>query len=81
MFPFVDPGWYEEYWYSDRPRPKRKPFSRSVTRFAVVVGLLVGGSFALKHFHSGTAQLAVGTGSAGEPGLNGGAAVRPVTLQ
>ncbi len=78
MFPFVDPGWYEDYWYSNLPRPKRRPLSRSLARFAVLVGLLVGGSLALKHFHADTAQVAV---SAGEPALNGGAAVQPIRIQ
>ncbi len=78
MFPFVDPGWYEDYWYSNRPRPKRRPFSRSIARFALLVGLLVGGSLALKHFHSGTSQVAVSTS---EPALNGGATDRPIVLQ
>ena len=81
MFPFVDPGWYEEYWYSNRQRPKRRSFSRSIARFAVLVGLLVGGSLALKHFHSGTTQVAVSAGTTSEPALNGGAAVQPVVLQ
>ncbi len=81
MFPFVDPGWYEDYWYSNRPRPKRRPFSRSLARFAVLVGLLVGGSLALKHFHSGTTRVAVRTGNTGQPVLNSGAAVRPASLQ
>ncbi len=81
MFPFVDPGWYEEYWYSNRPRPKRRRLSSSFARFAVLVGLLLGSGLALKHFHSGTAQVAGSTGNASEPALNDGAAVRPVVLQ
>lgn len=76
MFPFVDPRWYENYWYSNRPRPKRRSFSRSLARFAVLVGLLVGGSLVLKHSHFGV-QVAVRTGNTNEPVLNGGAAVRP----
>ena len=44
MFPFeVDPGWHENYWYSDRPRPQqRRAFSGNVARFAVLVLLLAG---------------------------------------
>ena len=38
MFPFdVDPNWYEEYWYSDRPQPRRRSFGGSLARFAVLV--------------------------------------------
>ncbi len=81
MFPFVDPGWYEDYWCSNRPRPKRGRFSRSFTRFAVLAGLLVGGGLAWKHFHSDTAQVAASTGSASQPVLHDGAAVRPAVLQ
>lgn len=81
MFPFVDPGWYEDYWYSNRPRVKRRSFSRSLTRFAVLVVLLVGGGLVAKHFHSGATQVASRTGNTSEPVLNGGAAVRPVVLQ
>ena len=43
MFPLeVDPGWYEKYWLSEQPRPKRRPFARHLARFAVVVVLLAG---------------------------------------
>jgi hypothetical protein len=54
MFPFpfrVDPEWYENYWYSERPRPKRRSFPVSLVRFAVLVVLLTGGSAVLSQFH------------------------------
>lgn len=81
MFPFVDPGWYEDYWYSNRPRPKRRSFSSSLTRFAALLVLLVGGGLVLNHFHSGATQVAASTGDTHEPVLNGDAAIRPVVLQ
>jgi hypothetical protein len=52
MFPLqVDPKWYENYWYSDRPRPRRRSFGGSVARFAMLVGLLAGGGLVLSHLH------------------------------
>lgn len=54
MFPFeVDPRWYENYWLSDRPQPKRRSFSGNLARFAVVVALIVGGGAVLSHYHAG----------------------------
>lgn len=45
MFFFeVDPGWYEKYWLTDKPHSKR---AGSLTRFVVVIALLVGSSAAL----------------------------------
>lgn len=52
MTPFeVAPGWYDSYWYSERPRPRRRSFSGSVARFAVLVVLLTGSGFVLSNFH------------------------------
>ena len=52
MFRFeVDPGWYEKYWLTDRPQPRRGSFVGSLTRFAVVVALLAGGGAVLSRFH------------------------------
>lgn len=35
---FVDPGWYERYWYSDTPRPvPRIPGGRGFVRAARVL--------------------------------------------
>jgi hypothetical protein len=53
MFPFdVDPNWYEEYWYSDRPQPRHGSFTGGMARFAVLVALLAGGGAVLSRFHS-----------------------------
>ena len=52
MFPIdVDPGWYDKYWLSDPPKPKRRPFNRPLARFAVVAALLAGGGVVLSEFH------------------------------
>jgi hypothetical protein len=52
MFPIdVDPGWYDKYWLSDPPKPKRRPFDRPLARFAVVAALLAGGGVVLSEFH------------------------------
>ncbi len=54
MFPppfEVDPDWYENYWYRERARPKRRTFRRSLARFAVLVALLAVGSVLLSQFH------------------------------
>ncbi len=51
MLPFnVDPKWYEEYWLSERPRPKRRSFSASLARFAVLAALIIGGGALLSHY-------------------------------
>ncbi len=53
MFPLqVDPGWYEKYWLSDRPQPKRRSFSANLARFAVVVALIAGFGAVLNHHHA-----------------------------
>jgi hypothetical protein len=46
-----NPGWYEAYWYNDRPRPKRRSFPGSLARFMALVMLLAGSGVALSHFH------------------------------
>lgn len=54
MFPApfnVDPKWYEHYWYSGRPRPKRRTFRRSLARFGALVALLAGSSVLLSQLH------------------------------
>jgi hypothetical protein len=51
MFPVkVDPGWYDAYWNSDRPQPKRKSLAGGLVRFAVLVGLLASSGVALGWF-------------------------------
>jgi hypothetical protein len=52
MTPFeVAPEWYGSYWYSDRPHQRRRSFSRSLARLAVLVVLLTGSGFMLSNFH------------------------------
>jgi hypothetical protein len=53
MFPIkVDPRWYDTYWNSDRPQPKRRPLAGSVVRFALLIGMLAGGGAALSYLQS-----------------------------
>jgi hypothetical protein len=53
MFPPFnpDPGWFERYWYADRPKPKRRSLSRRLARFAVLVALLAGSGLVLSSHH------------------------------
>ena len=53
MFPFeVDPGWYGDHWYSDRPRHSNaEPSPPAWRRFAVLVLLLAGSGVVLSHVH------------------------------
>jgi hypothetical protein len=54
MFPFlVDRSWFENFWYGERPRAKRRPFTRRLARFAVCVVLVVGGAVAVGQLRSG----------------------------
>ena len=39
--PDVDQTWYQRYWYSEKPLPRRRAFSASLTRFAIIVCLIV----------------------------------------
>jgi hypothetical protein len=53
MFPVnVDPGWYEKYWLSERPKPRPRSGYRLLKRVAVVVVLLAGGGAVLSHLHA-----------------------------
>jgi hypothetical protein len=55
MFPFeVDPGWYNRYWLTDRPRRRRKPSHAGLASLAVLMVLLAGSSLVLNHFHTQT---------------------------
>jgi hypothetical protein len=45
----VSSGWYDTYWCSDQPRPKRRSFIGAHVRFAVPILLLVGSGVALSH--------------------------------
>jgi hypothetical protein len=50
MWPIqVDPSWYERFWLTDSPRPRRRPLGRHVARLAVAVALLAGGSAVLSY--------------------------------
>jgi hypothetical protein len=48
----VDPDWYEKYWLSERAQPKRRPFSASLARFAVLAALLAGGGAVVEYAHT-----------------------------
>jgi hypothetical protein len=53
MFPFeVDPGWYEAYWLTDRPRGKRRSLPGRLAGLAVFAVLLAGSGLVLHHFHA-----------------------------
>ena len=48
---YVDPSWYQAYWFSERPRPRRRSAAFAATRFAVVAALLCGSAALIEHFH------------------------------
>ena len=50
----IAPGWYQAYWYGERPRPKRRRLGHGLARFAVLAVLLAGSGMALSHFHART---------------------------
>jgi len=53
MLPFlVDKSWFENYWYGDGLRRKRRPLAMSLARFAVCAVLALGGAFAVGKLHS-----------------------------
>lgn len=47
----VDPGWYEAYWFGERPPAPRPVVSRTMARLAVMVALVCGGAALVNHFH------------------------------
>jgi hypothetical protein len=51
----VDPGWYDAYWWTDRPCPKRRSLTGSLVRFAALVFLLAGGGVVLSYFEAQSA--------------------------
>ena len=53
MFPPFppDPPRSGHYWYLEQPDPKRRSFSRSLARFAVLVALLAGCGLLLSSHH------------------------------
>ena len=52
MFPGTDPDWYEKFWLTEVPPPKRRSAVRHLTRLAVLVALLAGGGAMLSGFHA-----------------------------
>jgi hypothetical protein len=58
MLPFpMDENWYENHWYGDQPRPKRRSLSTSMTRFALCILLVVGGAAVANHLHGSNAHV------------------------
>ena len=47
---YVDPGWYQTYWFSERPRPRRQSGAGAATRFALVAALLCGSAALIEHY-------------------------------
>jgi hypothetical protein len=76
----VDPDWYERFWYSNRPRPKRRPFASLVVRFALLVGLMGGGGawLSLRHAqHAERGQTYDPTATSAAAATHGAAHARP----
>jgi len=48
---YVDPSWYQTYWFSEQPRPRRRTAAVAATRFAVVAALLCGSAALIEHLH------------------------------
>ena len=48
---YVDPSWYQAYWFSEQPRPRRRTAAVAATRFAVVAALLCGSAALIEHLH------------------------------
>jgi hypothetical protein len=56
MLPFpMDKNWYENHWYGNQPRPKRRSLSTSMTRFALCILVVVGGAAVASHLRGGNA--------------------------
>jgi hypothetical protein len=43
----VDPRWFEDYWYRERPFPKRRSLPRSLGRLVLCILVVVGGAAVL----------------------------------
>jgi hypothetical protein len=55
MLPFpMDKNWYDNHWYGNQPRPKRRSLSTSMTRFALCILVVVGGAVVASHLHGGS---------------------------
>jgi hypothetical protein len=51
--PDVDQAWYDGYWYGAKPRPRRRAFSGSLARFAIIVSLVLAfGTLASRFRHT-----------------------------
>lgn len=48
----VNPGWYETFWYSERPNPKCRSFSHGLVGLAAIVVLLASSGVVLTYIHS-----------------------------
>ena len=54
MEPFhVNEKWYDDYWYGERPAPKRRSFAKSFGRIAACLFLILGGAAVLVGSASG----------------------------
>ncbi len=45
----VDPNWYDDYWFGDRPRARRRSISQTMGLLAAIALLLVGGGLELDY--------------------------------
>jgi hypothetical protein len=54
IFPLeVKESWFKDYWYSDRPRAKRRSPGKRLTGLTVYILLALGSAVTLSHFLSG----------------------------
>lgn len=49
----VKESWFEDYWYSNRPRAKRRLLRKRLTGVAVCIVLALGSAVTLGHFLGG----------------------------
>lgn len=43
----VNPRWFQDYWYGERPVPRRRSLRGSLARFAICILVVVGGAAVL----------------------------------
>jgi hypothetical protein len=54
MFPLeVKESWFKDYWFSNRPRAKRRSLRKRMTGVAVCILLALGSAVTLNHFLGG----------------------------